>query len=387
MKFTTARRYFARAALGALLANATVTCSDNDSSHPTGTDAGEAGESSEGGASGDSSSEAGAPEAGAKPIGGHGGADAGDDGGRSAGKGGSAGNGTSGGGTSGGGTSGGGTSGGGTSGGGTSGAGTSGGGTGGGGTGGGGTSGAGTSGGGTSGGGTSGAGTSGAGTSGAGTSGAGTSGAGTSGGGQGGSSGFGGISGGSAASGSGAGGSSGGGGTAGQGGSGGSAGGAGVCPSQTCATPWSNDNCGSNCEALTSLECLTCQQDNCAYAYCSTLTDTLAQAGIAVGQPRRLLCNKMLACLRDTGCYKGAASSTQLASKCYCGTVPFGECTAQTANGPCREQFEMGLETSSVQEMENVLFNPELAGGVVFQRLQCEQGLTSCADAGCFVAN
>ena len=360
----TARKYFARVALGALLASATVTCADNDSIRsPSGSNAGEAGVIGEGG----TGAQAGALEAaGMAPIGGNpasGGGGAGNDNtsgrGGSAENGGSAGNGAVGGSSGGaggnivGGVAGmsgvgaGGNIAGGVAG--MSGVGTSGGGTGGGGTGGGGTGGGGTGGGGT--GGTGGGGTGGGGTGGGGTGGGGFSG------------------GGSPAGGGGTGGSSGNnplvGGTAGQSGSGGTS----TCPSSAaCTVAWSTENCGANCGAITSAACLACEPPEAADAFCSVLGDALAQAGSAVGQRRLSLCNKALACLRQTGCSLAATTTTEIVAPCYCGSVPFDQCTAQTANGPCRAEFEQGLETSSPNAMTTLIQDTTLGTAIAYYR-------------------
>jgi len=400
-------KHFTSVALGALLASTFASsCSDND--YPLAAVAGGAGMSH-----GSAGEAGGGEEAGARSEGGGGSASGGSEskagspgGGESNGGGTSGSSGTSGAGTSGsGGTPAGGASGAGTGGGGTSGHG---------GTSAGGMSGAGTGGAGVSGGGTSGAGTGGAGTGGGsgGSSGApvaGTSGGGVSGGGTGGSSGapVAGTSGGGgtpvAGTGGGAGapvgGSSGNGGSSESGGTAGNSGGTGgggagisgagtggggpSCPSNFCSTPYVQENCGAQCEPITSAQCVACEAMkgcNVGANLCSGLTAN-ADGGSAQGTPRAQLCNEALDCLRTSGCSLDGATTDDVVIDCYCGSVAVASCTPSTANGPCRVAFERSLETSDLTTMMARITDQTYGGGRAFNRSDCD---LLCPDAGCF---
>jgi len=84
--------------------------------------------------------------------------------------------------------------------------------------------------------------------------------------------------------------------------------------------------------------CNTCTNDNCYTLISTSMNGSVPIAGcdIFVSDDERARCQKLYACMRDSGCVKNSDPSG-----CWCGSVDTYECeTGMTpANGPCVQQF------------------------------------------------
>jgi hypothetical protein len=97
------------------------------------------------------------------------------------------------------------------------------------------------------------------------------------------------------------------------------------------------------------------------------------------------LCNEALSCLRTTGCslIPDDSDADVVIAQCYCGNVPYADCTSANAAGPCKLAFERSLETTDKTVMLDNLFETKFGGGRAYARASCDA--FSCANKGCFV--
>jgi cysteine-rich repeat protein len=121
---------------------------------------------------------------------------------------------------------------------------------------------------------------------------------------------------------------------------------------------YSIENCGADCQPISSATCQSCAVANCA------------GAETCVGTPNPVQCNATLDCVRDSGCADGG-----FALFCYCGAVSSTECdTPGLAAGACRAEIEAGLGNPDPIFIQNNLFDIGLSAGRAMARVDCELG-------------
>ena len=168
---------------------------------------------------------------------------------------------------------------------------------------------------------------------------------------------------------------------------------------EVCDPALSVDNCGRNCQAITSAACLACESApgtcapsilTCDTASGGTTTATVTgSSGAAkatdpgavttpVGARKVPLCNEVLDCVRDSGC---AANGNPALKSCYCGTATISQCTSGLGNGPCKAELERALETTDFATVSQRVGNSLYGGGVAMRRIDCDQ---SFCDPVCF---
>ena len=148
-----------------------------------------------------------------------------------------------------------------------------------------------------------------------------------------------------------------------------------------CDSKFSVNDCGADCKNITSPTCFACENkdDTCKeFVDCDAVTGSAAAGSPAAGVARKLLCNEVLDCVRDTKC-SGATDSP--VAKCYCGTANQTACQAGNGNGPCKSQLDRGLETTTFATIVQRIGNKTYGGGMAMSRFDCDQAF--CPDA-CF---
>ena len=141
---------------------------------------------------------------------------------------------------------------------------------------------------------------------------------------------------------------------------------------ELCDPAFTVNNCGSNCQAITSDACFTCENtpDTCAdFVDCGQISGNAAAGTPAAGTPKANLCNETLDCVRDSGCAAGGNGII----KCYCGTANTADCQNGLANGACKTQLERGLETVTFAQISQRLKSPQFGGGIAMARVDCDQ--------------
>lgn len=141
-------------------------------------------------------------------------------------------------------------------------------------------------------------------------------------------------------------------------------------PPVVCSTPFTADNCGSDCHAITKPSCVACESSNgnCPATSCDNVIGNAA-AGPASGVARAQLCNEVLDCVRDSGCAAGG----NLPIRCYCGTANPTQCSAGQGNGACKAQIERGLETTDFNSIASRFGNTAFGAGKAMDRINCDQ--------------
>ena len=139
-----------------------------------------------------------------------------------------------------------------------------------------------------------------------------------------------------------------------------------VTAPEVCDTPFTVNNCGADCLAISTPACLAC--DNASE--CVDFVDCNQVTGnTAAGKSKSALCNDTLDCVRDSGCAAGGNGII----KCYCGTANATDCQNGLANGACKTQLEQGLETTVFMQISQRLKSPQYGAGVAMARVDCEQ--------------
>lgn len=142
---------------------------------------------------------------------------------------------------------------------------------------------------------------------------------------------------------------------------------------EICDPKFTVNNCGSDCKAITSAACLTCESApgacDASILTCNTVTGN-ATEGPANGVAKSSLCNEALDCIRDTGC---AADAKPLLKSCYCGTADVTNCNAGLGDGPCKAALERSLETTSATAISMRVGNVSYGGAIALKRVTCDQ--------------
>ena len=171
------------------------------------------------------------------------------------------------------------------------------------------------------------------------------------------------------------------------GGAAGSTGGASSCGNGTvdagevCDSKLSVNDCGADCKTITPAACFACENDDATckeFINCDSVTGSAPAGSPAAGVARKYLCNEVLDCMRDTKC-SGPEDSP--IAKCYCGTANQTDCQSGLGNGPCKAQWERGLETTVFQTLVTRIGNKTYGGGMALSRFDCDQ---SFCPAACF---
>jgi cysteine-rich repeat protein len=112
------------------------------------------------------------------------------------------------------------------------------------------------------------------------------------------------------------------------------------------------DSCTPSCR--TASACDECGKVQCAVEMSDCLgLEGAASAGPGMAKPRRLLCDRLQACVRETACAaiqrpdpttSAVGVKNARIENCYCGSTG-KECFAGGANGGCRAEIEAALET------------------------------------------
>lgn len=145
-----------------------------------------------------------------------------------------------------------------------------------------------------------------------------------------------------------------------------------LTPPEVCDVPFTVNNCGKSCNAITPTACFTCENDpgTCQdFVSCDIALGNAAAGSPAAGTPKAALCNEVLDCVRQTGC----AANGNAPINCYCGTASGADCQAGLGNGLCKTQIERGLETTAFTSISARFKNTGFGGGVALARIDCDQ--------------
>ena len=152
-----------------------------------------------------------------------------------------------------------------------------------------------------------------------------------------------------------------------------------IDPGEACDPPFAQNNCGGDCQPISTEACNKCTQLELRregfeddLTNCSALTG-VATAGSAAGVAKSYLCNETLACIRLSECAKAGSPP----ARCYYGeaTTPQG-LSAGLANGPCRAEFERGLETTDPDEVfKRIGHYNEYGAARAYARIDADQSV------------
>jgi hypothetical protein len=121
-----------------------------------------------------------------------------------------------------------------------------------------------------------------------------------------------------------------------------------------------------------SAACLSCAQLNgCLQPACEGVAGSAAS-----GTTRSKLCLDTLTCVLTSKCASGGVGTP-----CYCGTAAGAAClTAGAANGACKSQEELGLETTDPAAIATGFGDTTKGGGAANTLVQClnDSACTSC---------
>jgi cysteine-rich repeat protein len=97
-----------------------------------------------------------------------------------------------------------------------------------------------------------------------------------------------------------------------------------------------------------------------------------AEQGAAAGTSRTVLCERLVACVRQSRCYSGMQPSTVM--DCFCGSADGGECITGAADGACKDEVEWAAETDDPIVVAERAGNSAFAiGGAHFVISTCDR--------------
>ncbi|MEI9941178.1 MAG: hypothetical protein WDO69_28505 [Pseudomonadota bacterium] len=173
---------------------------------------------------------------------------------------------------------------------------------------------------------------------------------------------------------------------------------------EVCDPKLTANNCGRDCKAITSPDCLACEVANAQYGFdqtfitCNTAIGNTTTATVTgstgaakptdpnpvttpVGTSKAMLCNEVLDCVRDTHC---AAGGVPTLSACYCGTVSQADCSNGLGNGLCKAEIDRSLEAQNFSTVVQHAGQTFYGGGVAMSRVDSDQ---SYCDSTCLPLN
>jgi len=137
-------------------------------------------------------------------------------------------------------------------------------------------------------------------------------------------------------------------------------------------------------EAIRGEDCLACARATLCLAdtsgSCELFGVQTADGGSAAGESRQSLCREVLSCVLTSEC---AVASTGVLA-CYCGASMIGACVGGSANGTCKAQEEMALESTDPTVIIPQFMNPAFAGGMANRIVSCMRanGCSACFQGG-----
>lgn len=154
---------------------------------------------------------------------------------------------------------------------------------------------------------------------------------------------------------------------------------------QVCTAAYTIDECGLNCQQITTDACRACEKADTSACYDdgdatdgSSLLNMAAAIAFYGGAatPARVQAGiEAEACIYRTGC----ANNAPVFTGCYCGTSGSACTTPGSANGPCKAELERSLDTTAPLVIATNIGDPSFGGGVAQVRIACDK--TQCASA------
>jgi hypothetical protein len=150
------------------------------------------------------------------------------------------------------------------------------------------------------------------------------------------------------------------------------------------AAPDSSIDTAAVIVAIRGEDCLACARATLCLAdtsgNCELFAVQTADGGPAAGESKQSLCREVLSCVLTSEC---AVASTGVLG-CYCGASMIGACVAGSANGACKAQEEVALESTDPTVIIPQFMNPAFAGGMANRIVSCMRanGCSACFQDG-----